>query len=301
MPWVFKHYKKVTSKSAECKKCGVVIQRSNSGTSAMISHLAKKHKITSAGSSQTAAATFQQNSPAAEPAVRNENPVQDTIEIEDRRKILKRKVESSISNFVVRQSLGEILAECAAWNGFSVKGIINCNAIKGFLKSKSYDMPRSETTVWKLISEFYNEKFEKQKSLINTKLKEGSKFSISLDEWTDLSSQRYLMIHLHDARETFPLGLVAIPHGSCTADVIFEIVQTKLNESGLTVETDIVGSTSDGAAVMGKFGRLMNVIVQFCINHGIHLSVVDSLYYKTKAKSVQEVMTHSDGIKKLFQ
>ena len=53
----------------------------------------------------------------------------------------KLKTESML-NFVGRESLNEILAECAAKDGFSIRGITFSEAIRGFVKSRNYDMPK---------------------------------------------------------------------------------------------------------------------------------------------------------------
>lgn len=126
--------------------------------------------------------------------------------------------------------------------------------------------------------DFFIEKYNEQKAKIKEKLDENSKFSIALDEWTDLNSQRYLVILLNDENETLNLGLVEIPKGPCVAEVLERLVVKKLEENNLTVERDLVGTTNDGAAVMVKYGTLLNVCVQLCINHAIRLAVVDALY-----------------------
>jgi hypothetical protein len=41
--------------------------------------------------------------------------------------------------------------------------------------------------------------------------------------------------------------------------------------------SDIAGCTSDGAAAMKKFGKLIPIYHQLCYNHGIHLAVIDVL------------------------
>lgn len=55
------------------------------------------------------------------------------------------------------------------------------------------------------------------------------------------------------------------------------LTTVKLNEFGLSLQ-DIVGATTDGAAVMMKFGRDMDVIHQPCYNHALHLAVMDKIF-----------------------
>ena len=61
-------------------------------------------------------------------------------------------------NFISRESLNEIMAKCATKDGFSIKGITSSEAIRGFVASRNYKMPKSETTVMKYIMDFYKEK-----------------------------------------------------------------------------------------------------------------------------------------------
>jgi hypothetical protein len=45
------------------------------------------------------------------------------------------------------------------------------------------------------------------------------------------------------------------------------------------------GTTTDGATVMEKFGRLAKCHQQLCFAHGIQLDVIDVLYKKRKKMS----------------
>lgn len=148
-------------------------------------------------------------------------------------------------------------------------------------------MPRSNMTIWKHICSFQASKVNEQKALIQAKLAQGIRFSLTLDEWTDLTHRRYLLVNLHDSQKTYNLGLIPIPPGRATAKVILGLVKEKLEEYGLYVHKHIVASTSDAASVMGSYGDLIDIIVQFCINHGVHLAVVDTLRKEAEAKTPQ--------------
>lgn len=140
-------------------------------------------------------------------------------------------------------------------------------------------MPKSCATVWSLIIQFCESKFGEMKTTLQSLKRSGEKFSISLDEWTDLSNIRYLKITLHTATQIFYLGLMRIPAGHCSSEVIFDLTAEKLAEVDLNIESDIVAASSDGASVMVKYGDLMGTCVQLnCINHGLRLSVVDTMY-----------------------
>ena len=46
------------------------------------------------------------------------------------------------------------------------------------------------------------------------------------------------------------------------------------------MKKDLVASTQDGASVSKKYIQNLDVIGQFCLNHGLHLGVCDTLYKK---------------------
>lgn len=87
---------------------------------------------------------------------------------------------------------------------------MHCDELKVFLSSRNLRMPKSGDTIWKLIKKFYDAKFEQQKEKTKKKRDNGVKFSLCVDEWTDIVSKEFLSVCLHDDEETFNLGLVAI-------------------------------------------------------------------------------------------
>ena len=94
------------------------------------------------------------------------------------------------------------------------------------------------------------------------------------------------MVNLHDEKSKYNLGLEPIPVGRCTAPVIHSLVVKILQKVDLDVQNHIVASTSDGASVMRSYGNITNIFAQLCINHGIHLAVVDSFYAKKSKRAV---------------
>ena len=64
---------------------------------------------------------------------------------------------------------------------------------------------------------------------------------------------------------------------------------------GLDPVTDIVAATSDGASVMVRFGNINEFEYIQCLNHRIHLSVVEVLY-KQKSENHDEVMNDASVI-----
>lgn len=137
---------------------------------------------------------------------------------------------------------------------------------------------KCEVTVKNHIFEFAEEMQKELKSELAELKSAEHKFSITVDEWTDINVKRYLNLNLHDVGKSFKLGLVEIK-GSCNAEATQKLVEEKLLQFGLNFD-DIVVSTHDGAAVMKKYGRIIPAESQTSFNHAIHLAVMDVFYKK---------------------
>lgn len=116
-----------------------------------------------------------------------------------------------------------------------------------------------------------------------------------MDEWTDNTTKRYLnvtlrsYIDINSATKPFDhhvLGLVQIDKGR--AENIEIYVKKILGEFDIDIDSDIIASTHDAAAVMVKYGNNISAISQLCHNHGIHLAVVD-LFYKKQDQNHPEL------------
>ena len=76
--------------------------------------------------------------------------------------------------------------------------------------------------------------------------------------------------------------------GSLKTEKPIELVHGRLSKFNLDLDTDIVGTITDGASVMMKFGRDTTPLHIACLAHAIHLCICDVLYRKKS-------MTMSDG------
>ena len=61
--------------------------------------------------------------------------------------------------------------------------------------------------------------------------------------------------------------------GSLSAESAVELIDTRLMAFGIIRDSDVIASTTDGASIMRKFGRLLDCEHQQCHSHGIHLAV----------------------------
>jgi hypothetical protein len=108
----------------------------------------------------------------------------------------------------------------------------------------------------------------------------GERFSLTIDEWTGQNNKRFLNINIHKSdTSVHHLGLVRVK-GSMSAEVCLRSVVERLAHFDIEIKTDIVCCTSDAAAVMTKFGSLIECEQQLCYTHGVHLAVCDILYSK---------------------
>ena len=185
-----------------------------------------------------------------------------------------------------RESLKELLAKCAAVDGFSFLQIVKSQAVREFTSKRGYEMPNSDKTVKKMTLNFFEEKKNELKQKFTLMKTENVRFSITVDEWSNFN-KRYLNVTLNDCSSDYKLGLVAIK-GSCTAEVLYEYVNKKLSDFGINMFNDVVASTHDGAAVMQKYGSLNAIENQMCYNHAIHLAMCDVFYPKRNTSQFQE-------------
>ncbi len=58
------------------------------------------------------------------------------------------------------------------------------------------------------------------------------------------------------------------------------MIEAHLQKVGLTIEKDILGIATNGAALMKKVGRKLAVTHEACPNHRLHLAVTLVLYQK---------------------
>ncbi len=240
------------SSTVKCKHCSKVFQGHGS-TTTLKYHLTRAHKLSFSRISAT--------EPGAEP--KEDQP---TITAHFPK---KKKAEE-----------GEILARLSAVDGIPFHTLARSTEIRKGWESQGYQMPQSRTGVCKAVMEFGGGAKGSLKEELRQRRDNNERFSITFDEWTSQRNRRYLALNLHaSSGKVFGLGTVRV-NGSLPAERALQTVTDKLQEFGLSLSRDIVGMTTDGAAVMKKIGRLAEVEHQLCHAHGIHLSVCDVLYCK---------------------
>ena len=147
--------------------------------------------------------------------------------------------------------------------------------------------------------------------LFKKKKEEGTCFSTTTDEWTDLAVRRFACVNVHfPGGEPKTIGMVRC-EDTLDAAKAAEVLTEKLDQFGLSVAEDIACVTNDGAryvinqktnsnlsfftyifhnnvlffSVMTAMGKLLPCDQQLCHAHGLHLAVCDCLYEKKARKT----------------
>lgn len=216
-------------------------------------------------------------------SIHNINVVKRKVHSSEKPSDLEKKKEANkITNFfkkVVDMGLPAVISRLVAKDFLPFSKICTSYDLRELLKSKGYqDIPRSPNTVRKIVLEYAQKsRLEVIEELAALK-KKGEKFSITLDEWSSKRNRKYMNINIHAKNEIWNLGLCRLV-GSLPAERCKSVLNAKLAKFDLSLE-DIVAVGTDGASVMKKFGRLLGVIHQVCLVHGIHLAVKKCLYGK---------------------
>lgn len=168
---------------------------------------------------------------------------------------IKRKAEDpeedlSNENDFEGESLGKILSRSAVVDNMSFRTISKSLMVKYYVESKKFVMPKSVSTVRRIIVDYAKNQQEVLKNKIIRDLSQGFRFSFSVDEWTDVAQRRYMNITLFGIKnEKYELGLFKVD-GRCTADNVGKMVRKNLGTYNLNLKSHIVASINDGASVI---------------------------------------------------
>ncbi|XP_046801271.1 uncharacterized protein LOC124418588 [Lucilia cuprina] len=254
---VWQYFERFGKDKAKCTKCPKILSCVGSSTSSLHNHARCVHKIITTPKVKQGTADETASGSAT--------------------------AKNSLLKYATKnETLGEIFARCVAEDGMSVRAVKRSRVVLSYLHSKNFSMP-SETTIWEKIDQFYQVKQEELKNKFLEIKKNHGRFSIIVDEWTDLSYLKYVNVTVKcfnpetKTLEIYNLGLKEI-NIKANAFNLEQVIKAKLGEYSLNFERDIVASTHDGASVMKKYGNNIAVESQLCINHGIHLCVVKTIY-----------------------
>ena len=176
-------------------------------------------------------------------------------------------------------------ARKAAKHGIAFNILAQSEDIKRGLTAQGYKPYNSTTSVSNAVSRYAKEVKRDIMELLEKKKKEDIRFSITTDEWTNNQNAGYgnFNVHMPD-KDWVCIGTARIV-GSLNAKAAEKELRQKLAEFGLSLETDVVATTTDGASVMERMGKDLPSLHQICMAHGLHLAVTDVLYKVCKMYS----------------
>ncbi|CAB3237618.1 unnamed protein product [Arctia plantaginis] len=82
--------------------------------------------------------------------------------------------------------------------------------------------------------------------------------------------------------------------GKCGAVEVRQIVEERLKHFGAKLESDVVAVTSDGQNVMKKFAREGPCEMVLCVNHAIHLAILDKFCKNQSEVTAARNALHND-------
>ena len=253
------HFDFSSDGSAQCKICGNKYKSGVSSNCGLKYHLKSKHGIE-----------------------------EDSKQSEEAQK--KRPKQQTISNFVVKKPVEEVISIEAAMYGASYRYLTLSPVIKKGLEGFGYIQPRSVTTIANMVHKHGEEKRGLLKAELQRLAKDDHRFGLILDEWTcGLKRKRYLSICLHEKGTNYNLGLVPI-EGSLCANELKQKLEEKVQQFGLDFTRNINGIASDGCSLMKRLGKDCNILHQLCVAHSVHLAVTKTMYQPKKPQPESDML-----------
>ena len=144
---------------------------------------------------------------------------------------------------------------------------------RGFIQVKSH------CTISRMVIRYAKHIKELITSELQVSLANEIRFSVSLNEYSSIQNIRYMNVNIHSRNKFWNLGMKKT-NGKMPAEKVLNLLIEKLHEFKIDLHQHIACIACDGAPVMVKMGRLSKIHQQICLVHGVHLAVVDVLYFK---------------------
>ena len=186
-----------------------------------------------------------------------------------------------------KRSFGATIAKITACDGFPFQVFCISPDLRKALTAIGFSkLPNSPTTVKLMVMEHGSYVRALISGEIN-KVTERARPEIPL-YMRRMDIERYMCLNLHGIGTKFwCLGMIRV-YGSLPAEKCIELLEQKLSDYGLQLNTDTVCICTDGASVMMKVGRLIATDQQLCFAHGIQQAVLAVLYKRRTSTIVQQ-------------
>lgn len=185
-----------------------------------------------------------------------------------------------IKNFNELSDFESILSILISKDNIAPNKVLNSVAIK-FLFNKVFEEIPTKHIIYKSIENNYELVTSVIKKEISRRIERNEYPSLVFDEWSAKNKHQYISTIIYFSDVSFNLGLIQVEKKS-NADHLLELIISKLNFFGITYPKF---ATGDGAAVNISLAQKGGIKLQKCINHGLHLSVVDFLYKQKQSRN----------------
>ena len=181
---IWGHFLRGTDETAVCNvsTCKKIFKIAGGSTKGQHSHLLSKHKLKVTSQSEAPSSSTRASNPKDLEEPQNKKP----------------KITNYFSATSKKEeNLSEVLARMEAKDGISFSTICNSNDIRAGLVAQGYkNVPKSRNTIRKMALDYY-EQIKKQviKEIID-QIGRGSKFFLTLDEWTSFGNCRYMNVNV---------------------------------------------------------------------------------------------------------
>ena len=189
--------KSVNEEVAVYNKCKTSIKCRGWSTSGLIRHLKSKHEYIMQHDIEKSVVV---------PAKRS--AVDDGASTSSSKKTT---VQQKLTFFIRKDTREELVTKLATVDGFSINAITKSEFIRQSFSEKGFVLPKNSSDVMDLVHTQYFKVKDHIDSEIRSRVSTGSRFSLSLDEYTSLNNRRYLNIIVYKVGGSFwNLGMVKI-------------------------------------------------------------------------------------------
>ena len=135
----------------------------------------------------------------------------------------------------------------AAKDGLSFHVMAKSVDIRRGLAARGYKPFKGHQSISRAVRRYAQDVKAKMRKSLKEFKKQDVRFSVTTDEWTDTANRGYACFNLHLPKgEWISIGSVRIVD-TLDAEAAESHLRDKLQEFGLCLQTDIVGTTTDGA------------------------------------------------------
>jgi hypothetical protein len=224
--FVWKYFDDITKNPKEkervrkCKMCPYIYKSKDKTTTSMVNHL-RNHNIVNTEKtydSSTVTDMEETESTGSRPSQTLQSPsTSGSGKFSEEKNFLSRFLNR-------RRSIEEWYTRMAVENGFSFNQMATCEFISWSFSNAGLKAKKSRSHISEAVNEYIVVLQKEVKADLKEKFKNGSRFSVVIDEWTSIRNHRYMNICIVTHSQCTNLGLVRC-RGSMTAIRTVDLVE----------------------------------------------------------------------------